>query len=80
MIMLRHEGIAVLGFTLSLVVTASIAAAFVPVYGADGAAWGTFFGVTAMSVFLWQKARSTVSLDPTAFGWPIQRERPEDRS
>ena len=70
--MSRHEGITAIGFIISLCVSTVIAAALIPAYGADGAAWGVFFGVTGMSVFLWQKARQTLRLDPAVIGLPIR--------
>jgi O-antigen/teichoic acid export membrane protein len=77
--MVRHEGVTALGFAISLVVSVLTAIALIPAYGADGAAWGMFFGVTGMSVFLWQKARRNLNLDPTAFGRPVRRDEPRDQ-
>ncbi len=70
--MLRQEGVVALGFSISLVTSTSIAVALIPAYGADGAAWGMFFGVTGMAVFLRHKARRRLRLDPAAFGQPIR--------
>ncbi|HUS54238.1 MAG TPA: oligosaccharide flippase family protein [Thermohalobaculum sp.] len=71
--MVRREGIAAGGFTISLVVGTSIATLLIPTYGADGAAWGSFFGATLMSLFLWYKSRRVLFLDPSVFGWPVHR-------
>jgi O-antigen/teichoic acid export membrane protein len=73
MMMARREGIAAVGFVISLVVGTLIAWALIPTYGADGAAWGSFFGATVMAMFLWYKSRRVLFLDPSAFGWPVRR-------
>ena len=78
--MVRHEGVTALGFVISLAVSTSTAIALTPAYGADGAAWGMFFGVTGMSVFLWQKARRNLKLDPAAIVLPFRRDDPGDQS
>ena len=77
--MVRHEGVTALGFVISLAVSTLTAIALIPAYGADGAAWGMFVGVAGMSVFLWQKARRNLKLDPTAIGRPIRREQLRDQ-
>lgn len=70
MIMLRHEGATVLGYVISLVLSASAAAVLLPDYGADGTAWGLFIGTTAMSLFLWWKARVKLGLDTAVIRLP----------
>jgi len=70
--MLRHEGVTALGHSIALVTSTSIAVILIPAYGADGAAWGMFFGAIGMAVFLRHKARRRLRLDPAAFGQPIR--------
>jgi O-antigen/teichoic acid export membrane protein len=71
--MVRREGTAAVGFLISLVVGTLIAWVLIPNYGADGAAWGSFFGGTVMAMFLWYTSRRVLFLDPSAFGWPVRR-------
>jgi O-antigen/teichoic acid export membrane protein len=66
--MLRHEGVTVLGLSIALIVSTVIAAVLIPIYGASGAALGTFFGSTAMAVYLWHKARRILDLDSSVMG------------
>ena len=70
--MLRHEGVTALGNSISFVIATSIAAALIPVYGVDGAAWGMFFGILARVLFLRHEARRRLRLDPAAFGRPVR--------
>lgn len=70
--MLRHEEVTALGHSIALVASTSIAAALIPAYGANGAAWGMFFGLTGMMVFLRHNARRRLRLDPAAFGLPVR--------
>lgn len=78
--MLRHEGITVLGLSIALVVSTLIAAALIPIYGASGAALGTFFGSVTMAVYLWHKARRILDLDPSVMGRPARRDGPAEGS
>jgi O-antigen/teichoic acid export membrane protein len=80
MMMVRREGTAATGFVISLVVGTLIAWALAPLYGADGAAWGMFFGVMGMAVFLWHKSRRVLFLDPSAVGWRVRPENPSHLS
>ncbi len=77
--MVRREGVTAAGFVISLAVSTSTAIALIPAYGTDGAAWGMFLGVAGMSVFLWQKARRNLKLDPAVIGLPIRRDEQRDQ-
>ena len=70
--MLRREGITALGFVLSIVSSVSVGALLIPTLGEAGAAYGISVGYVCMSIFLWQMARRTVNLDPSAFGLHVR--------
>ena len=72
--MTRREGTTVGGFAFSLVVSTLVAWVLIPSFGVDGAAWGMFFGTIGMSVYLWQKSRRDLKLDPAVIVLPICRD------
>lgn len=78
--MVRHEGVTTLGFAISLALSTLIAAVLIPMFGIVGAACGTFVGVTSMSVFIRNKARRNLRLDPAAFGGQIHRNKSRGQS
>jgi O-antigen/teichoic acid export membrane protein len=71
--MVRHEGITAVGFMISLVISILITWALTPTYGAGGTAWGVFFGMAVMAVFLWHKSRQVLKLDPAVICLPIRQ-------
>jgi O-antigen/teichoic acid export membrane protein len=66
--MLRYENVTMVGLLLSLAVSSSTAIMLTPHYGAVGAAWGMFLGVTAVSALLRYMVKRTLNLETSVIG------------